>query len=163
MFSFSQLQSVAKSLNKDCLSKTEPHKVAYQLKHVYFIQLFCSLKRKVCFLIIHLLQSSDIPVLFSWRIFEVHKDSSFPCQPCLWFLAGKLFFCIISHSSFYSFYNKQKHSVRRNFHLFQIRNILIPDESDPQKSWIRCKLNIFNCSPRQLQILEGDDLNTHPC
>lgn len=82
------LQSVAKSLNKGCLSKTEPHKCFFPKEFLKFI-----------------------------------KTPIFLVNPA--------------------------------YDFWQIRNILVPDESDPQKSWIRCKLNIFNCSPRQLQILEG--------
>ncbi|GER43520.1 pectinacetylesterase family protein [Striga asiatica] len=37
----------------------------------------------------------------------------------------------------------------------KIANILVPDSSDPNGSWLRCKLNIFNCDPKQLEVLHG--------
>ncbi|KAM0856914.1 hypothetical protein ACQ4PT_048821 [Festuca glaucescens] len=37
----------------------------------------------------------------------------------------------------------------------QIRNILVPGSSDPDKSWLSCKDNIKNCNSTQIQILHG--------
>ncbi|CAK9184204.1 unnamed protein product [Ilex paraguariensis] len=36
-----------------------------------------------------------------------------------------------------------------------IRNILVPDASDPHGSWFKCKLNIHNCNPSQIEVLQG--------
>ncbi|KAL3531818.1 hypothetical protein ACH5RR_005339 [Cinchona calisaya] len=82
------LQGIAKSLNKDCLSRMEPHK---------------------CFFPEEFIKNIKTP------LFLVHPAYDF----------------------------------------WQIRNILIPDESDPQQSWLRCKLNIFKCNPSQLEVLQG--------
>lgn len=38
---------------------------------------------------------------------------------------------------------------------WQIRNILAPSEADPHGVWKNCKLNIKNCSPRQLKTMQG--------
>ncbi|KAI5682364.1 hypothetical protein M9H77_03592 [Catharanthus roseus] len=45
--------------------------------------------------------------------------------------------------------------VNPAYDFWQIQNILVPNTSDPKKMWLRCKLNIFSCSPWQLEILEG--------
>ncbi|KAL2485226.1 Pectin acetylesterase 5 [Abeliophyllum distichum] len=45
--------------------------------------------------------------------------------------------------------------VNPSYDFWQIRNILIPDASDPHGSWHRCKLNIYNCNPNQLEVLQG--------
>ncbi|KAM0831740.1 hypothetical protein ACQ4PT_065339 [Festuca glaucescens] len=37
----------------------------------------------------------------------------------------------------------------------QIRNILVPGSTDPDKSWLSCKDNIKNCNSTQIQILHG--------
>ncbi|XP_071908118.1 pectin acetylesterase 5-like isoform X1 [Coffea arabica] len=82
------LQGIAKSLNKDCLSKMEPHK---------------------CFFPQEFIENIKTP------LFLVHPAYDF----------------------------------------WQIRNILAPDESDSQRTWLSCKLNIFNCNPSQLEVLRG--------
>lgn len=38
---------------------------------------------------------------------------------------------------------------------FQIKNIFVPDSSDPRGNWFNCKLNIHNCSPSQIEVLSG--------
>ena len=45
--------------------------------------------------------------------------------------------------------------------LIQIKNILAPGVADPQGHWHSCKLDINNCSPDQLGIMQGEysDLN----
>ncbi|KAG9159173.1 hypothetical protein Leryth_018164 [Lithospermum erythrorhizon] len=43
---------------------------------------------------------------------------------------------------------------------WQIQNVLIPDSSDPERSWLRCKQNIYNCNPNQLEILHGFFVNS---
>ncbi|KAK4770722.1 hypothetical protein SAY87_031254 [Trapa incisa] len=37
---------------------------------------------------------------------------------------------------------------------WQIRNILAPAEEDPQGAWALCKLDIMNCSPVQLKVMQ---------
>ncbi|CAI9784707.1 unnamed protein product [Fraxinus pennsylvanica] len=38
---------------------------------------------------------------------------------------------------------------------WQIRNILAPNISDPNHTWLNCKRNISNCSPSQFQKIQG--------
>ncbi|WOK93767.1 pectin acetylesterase 5 [Canna indica] len=38
---------------------------------------------------------------------------------------------------------------------WQIQNILAPAVSDPQQSWLKCKLSIQNCDSKQMEILQG--------
>ncbi|KAK3164480.1 hypothetical protein QOZ80_1AG0019380 [Eleusine coracana subsp. coracana] len=38
---------------------------------------------------------------------------------------------------------------------WQIRNVIAPDGSYHDNSWLRCKSNIRNCSPAQIQVLHG--------
>ncbi|CAM0885589.1 unnamed protein product [Alopecurus aequalis] len=38
---------------------------------------------------------------------------------------------------------------------WQIRNVLIPDSSVPDKSWFSCKDNIRNCNSTQIEVLDG--------
>lgn len=38
---------------------------------------------------------------------------------------------------------------------WQIKNILVPSEADPGRYWQLCKLDIENCSSRQLEIMQG--------
>ncbi|OVA06262.1 Pectinacetylesterase [Macleaya cordata] len=45
--------------------------------------------------------------------------------------------------------------VNPAYDFWQIQHILAPDESDPDNNWRKCKLNIKNCNPRQIEILEG--------
>ncbi|KAL2509521.1 Pectin acetylesterase 5 [Forsythia ovata] len=45
--------------------------------------------------------------------------------------------------------------VNPAYDFWQIRNILIPDAADPHGSWHQCKLNIYNCNPNQLEVLQG--------
>ncbi|XP_058215159.1 pectin acetylesterase 5-like isoform X2 [Rhododendron vialii] len=45
--------------------------------------------------------------------------------------------------------------VHPAYDFWQIKNIFIPDSSDPRGSWLSCKLNINNCSPSQIEVLEG--------
>ncbi|CAI9098224.1 OLC1v1034834C1 [Oldenlandia corymbosa var. corymbosa] len=82
------LQGVAKSLNKDCLTKTESHK---------------------CF--------------FPQEFIKHIKTPVFLVQPA--------------------------------YDSWQIGNILVPGKSDPQMSWLGCKLNLFNCNPAQLEVVQG--------
>ncbi|PKI45133.1 hypothetical protein CRG98_034517 [Punica granatum] len=37
---------------------------------------------------------------------------------------------------------------------WQIRNILAPRDADPQGAWVSCKLDISNCSPVQLKVMQ---------
>ncbi|KAF7034054.1 hypothetical protein CFC21_045109 [Triticum aestivum] len=39
--------------------------------------------------------------------------------------------------------------------LCQIRNVLVPDSSAPDKSWLSCKENIRNCNSTQVEVLDG--------
>ncbi|KAL6503181.1 hypothetical protein OROHE_023810 [Orobanche hederae] len=82
------LQSVAKSLNHDCVAKSEPSK---------------------CF--------------FPQEFIRNIKTPLFLVQPA--------------------------------YDFWQIANILVPGSSDPHDSWLRCKLNIFNCDTKQLEVLQG--------
>ncbi|KAL3839530.1 hypothetical protein ACJIZ3_024121 [Penstemon smallii] len=82
------LQGVAKSLNKDCIARSEPAK---------------------CF----------FPREFIGNI----KTPVFLVQPA--------------------------------YDFWQIAHILVPNASDRRGSWLRCKLNIFNCDPVQLKMLHG--------
>ncbi|XP_061352231.1 pectin acetylesterase 8-like [Gastrolobium bilobum] len=45
--------------------------------------------------------------------------------------------------------------VNAAYDSWQIRNILAPGDADPHGLWQTCKLNINNCSPDQLNIMEG--------
>ncbi|XP_044495560.1 pectin acetylesterase 5-like isoform X2 [Mangifera indica] len=45
--------------------------------------------------------------------------------------------------------------VNPAYDFWQIRNILVPDASDPHGNWRPCVLNIRTCNPHQLQILQG--------
>ncbi|KAL7133833.1 hypothetical protein ABFS83_12G166700 [Erythranthe nasuta] len=45
--------------------------------------------------------------------------------------------------------------VQPAYDFWQIANILVPDSSDRNSSWIRCKLNILNCDSKQLNVLHG--------
>ncbi|XP_072974888.1 pectin acetylesterase 5-like [Typha angustifolia] len=38
---------------------------------------------------------------------------------------------------------------------WQIQHILAPETSDPQQSWLSCKLNIRNCNPNQIESFQG--------
>ncbi|XP_048437473.1 pectin acetylesterase 8-like isoform X1 [Pyrus x bretschneideri] len=43
--------------------------------------------------------------------------------------------------------------VNAAYDWWQIRHILAPDVADPEGAWKKCKLNIKNCSPSQLQTM----------
>ncbi|KAH6798143.1 Pectinacetylesterase family protein [Perilla frutescens var. hirtella] len=45
--------------------------------------------------------------------------------------------------------------VQPAYDFWQIANILVPHSSDPHGSWLRCKLNIWNCDSKQLEVLHG--------
>ncbi|BBH06117.1 Pectinacetylesterase family protein [Prunus dulcis] len=45
--------------------------------------------------------------------------------------------------------------VNPAYDFWQIQHILIPEASDPHGYWQKCKLNIYNCNPSQLEILQG--------
>ncbi|KAE9462537.1 hypothetical protein C3L33_05552, partial [Rhododendron williamsianum] len=45
--------------------------------------------------------------------------------------------------------------VHPAYDFWQIKHIFVPDSSDPRGSWLSCKLNINNCSPSQIEVLEG--------
>ncbi|PSR98279.1 Pectin acetylesterase [Actinidia chinensis var. chinensis] len=45
--------------------------------------------------------------------------------------------------------------VHPAYDFWQIQNIFIPDESDPHGNWLKCKRNIGNCNPGQIEVLEG--------
>ncbi|XP_044962472.1 pectin acetylesterase 5-like [Hordeum vulgare subsp. vulgare] len=38
---------------------------------------------------------------------------------------------------------------------WQIQNVLVPDESSPEKSWLTCKANIRDCDFTQMEVLHG--------
>ncbi|XP_073135609.1 pectin acetylesterase 5-like [Henckelia pumila] len=82
------LQGLAKSLNHDCVTRSEPHK---------------------CFFPQEFLRSLKTPI--------------FLVQPA--------------------------------YDFWQATNILVPDAADPHGRWFRCKLNIFNCDPSQIDVLHG--------
>ncbi|KAI3694305.1 hypothetical protein L1987_77269 [Smallanthus sonchifolius] len=43
--------------------------------------------------------------------------------------------------------------INSAYDLYQVQNILAPDEADKFGSWYACKLNVSNCSPTQLKRL----------
>ncbi|KAL1546342.1 [Wnt protein] O-palmitoleoyl-L-serine hydrolase [Salvia divinorum] len=45
--------------------------------------------------------------------------------------------------------------VQPAYDFWQIANIFAPKSSDPHGSWRKCKLNIFNCNSKQLDVLHG--------
>ncbi|KAM5560112.1 pectin acetylesterase 5-like [Rosa sericea] len=45
--------------------------------------------------------------------------------------------------------------VNPAYDFWQIQHILIPEASDPHGYWKKCKLNIYNCNPSQIEILQG--------
>ncbi|KAJ0027251.1 hypothetical protein Pint_35427 [Pistacia integerrima] len=45
--------------------------------------------------------------------------------------------------------------VNPAYDFWQVRNILVPNASDPHGKWGPCKLNIHSCNPHQLEILQG--------
>ncbi|XAR68949.1 hypothetical protein NMG60_11000373 [Bertholletia excelsa] len=45
--------------------------------------------------------------------------------------------------------------VHPAYDIWQIRNIFVPDVSDPHGDWFKCKMNIHYCSPDQIKVLEG--------
>ncbi|KAG6437658.1 hypothetical protein SASPL_102580 [Salvia splendens] len=45
--------------------------------------------------------------------------------------------------------------VQPAYDFWQIENIYVPKSSDPQGSWRKCRLNIFNCNSNQLEVLHG--------
>ncbi|KAI7996445.1 Pectin acetylesterase 5 [Camellia lanceoleosa] len=45
--------------------------------------------------------------------------------------------------------------VHPAYDFWQIKHIFVPDESDPHGSWFKCKLNIDNCNPSQMEVLHG--------
>ncbi|KAM3355431.1 hypothetical protein ACQJBY_025919 [Aegilops geniculata] len=49
--------------------------------------------------------------------------------------------------SLWSLYNRVIH--------LQIWNVLVPDSSAPDKSWLSCKENIRNCNSTQVEVLDG--------
>uniref|UniRef100_M8B4E1 Pectin acetylesterase n=1 Tax=Aegilops tauschii TaxID=37682 RepID=M8B4E1_AEGTA len=38
---------------------------------------------------------------------------------------------------------------------WQIQNVLVPDESSPENSWLTCKANIRDCDSTQIEVLHG--------
>uniref|UniRef100_M8BY37 Pectin acetylesterase n=1 Tax=Aegilops tauschii TaxID=37682 RepID=M8BY37_AEGTA len=38
---------------------------------------------------------------------------------------------------------------------WQIRNVLVPDPSDPDKSWLSCKDDMSNCNSTQVEVFDG--------
>ncbi|KAF5176518.1 Pectin acetylesterase, partial [Thalictrum thalictroides] len=45
--------------------------------------------------------------------------------------------------------------VNPAYDFWQIQHILAPDASDPYQNWQKCKRNIKNCNPHQLEVLQG--------
>ncbi|KAI3811793.1 hypothetical protein L1987_21525 [Smallanthus sonchifolius] len=45
--------------------------------------------------------------------------------------------------------------VNPTYDFWQIKNILVPGPADPLGHWHRCQLSIHNCSPKQIQVLQG--------
>nr|XP_043610326.1 pectin acetylesterase 5-like [Erigeron canadensis] len=45
--------------------------------------------------------------------------------------------------------------VNPTYDFWQIKNILVPSPADPRGHWRKCKLSIHNCSPEQIQVLQG--------
>ncbi|GAB2272520.1 hypothetical protein Dimus_007343 [Dionaea muscipula] len=45
--------------------------------------------------------------------------------------------------------------VNSAYDFWQIQNILVPDGSDPLGNWFKCKRNIHDCKPSEMEILQG--------
>ena len=45
--------------------------------------------------------------------------------------------------------------VNAAYDSWQIKNILAPGAADPRGQWRECKLDIKNCSPNQLSVMQG--------
>lgn len=45
--------------------------------------------------------------------------------------------------------------VNPAYDFWQIQHILVPDASDPQGYWKRCRMNLHHCNPSQMEILQG--------
>ncbi|XP_076958017.1 pectin acetylesterase 5-like isoform X2 [Bidens hawaiensis] len=45
--------------------------------------------------------------------------------------------------------------VNPTYDFWQIKNILVPGSADPRGLWHKCHLSIHNCSPEQIQVLQG--------
>ncbi|KAF5773781.1 putative pectinacetylesterase/NOTUM [Helianthus annuus] len=45
--------------------------------------------------------------------------------------------------------------VNPTYDFWQIKNILVPRSADPRGHWHNCHLNIRNCSPEQIEVLQG--------
>ncbi|XP_071721061.1 pectin acetylesterase 5-like [Rutidosis leptorrhynchoides] len=45
--------------------------------------------------------------------------------------------------------------VNPAYDFWQIKNVLVPGPADPHGHWHKCHLNIHNCSPEQIQVLNG--------
>ncbi|KAL3585644.1 hypothetical protein D5086_012511 [Populus alba] len=45
--------------------------------------------------------------------------------------------------------------VNPAYDFWQIQHILVPDASDPQGYWKRCRMNLRYCNPSQMEILQG--------
>ncbi|KAG6529603.1 hypothetical protein ZIOFF_011812 [Zingiber officinale] len=43
---------------------------------------------------------------------------------------------------------------------WQVSNILVPETADPNGTWKDCKLHISQCSPTQLKVLQGEQIET---
>ncbi|KAD3336221.1 hypothetical protein R6Q59_028549 [Mikania micrantha] len=51
--------------------------------------------------------------------------------------------------------NTPVYLVNPTYDFWQIRNILVPGPADPHGHWRKCQLSIRNCSPEQIQVLQG--------
>ncbi|XP_058099202.1 pectin acetylesterase 5-like [Magnolia sinica] len=45
--------------------------------------------------------------------------------------------------------------VNSAYDFWQIKNILVPESSDPNHDWVTCKQNIHGCNSKQIEILQG--------
>ncbi|XP_059647036.1 pectin acetylesterase 5-like [Cornus florida] len=45
--------------------------------------------------------------------------------------------------------------VNPAYDFWQIQHILVPDASDLHHSWFKCRLNIRDCNPSQIEVLQG--------
>lgn len=96
--------------------------------------------------------------MFTELLYFCHKDSTlcYECIPSFEFCFLNVF--ILSHLS----------SISKSFDIYiftgyvylQIKNILAPGVADPHGTWHSCKLDIENCSPTQLQTMQGTSV-TH--
>lgn len=112
---------------------------------------------------------SSIPFFYTWigymPVFLPREDCweykhrTFPCQFCLWLLAGKYLFHLLVLWK-YNFSNIDISGSYISLSNFQIQHVLAPDTSDPHNAWLKCKMDIRACSSNQIERLQGCGLTS---